>query len=212
MTLEQTEEKIGYTFRDKRLLRRALTLPSADAKSNNQTLEFFGDAIIEFLVSERIFDVSESEGALTEQRKNLVSDKALTPVSIKLGLDRALIKSPYDKTNKKAVPSAYEAVVAAIYLDGGIEAAKKFVLSTLDFSAAAPNANFKGELQELLQSQGFPCPEYVTQNCGTAQSPRHVSTVIVQGKKFKGKDVRARQAEQNAARAAYLYLTRKPRK
>lgn len=209
MTTEQIESALGYTFKDKQLLQRALTLPSADAKNNNQTLEFFGDAIIEFLVSEKIFDEEQSEGTLTEKRKNLVSDSALAPVSRELGLDKALIKSPYDKTNKKAVPSVYEAVVAAIYLDGGIDAARKFVLSTLNFASVSADENYKGKLQELLQSQGLSCPEYVTESCGTAQEPMHTSSVTVCGKEFNGTGVRARGAEQDAAKAAYEYLTQK---
>ena len=119
MDFSQIEKNLNYTFKDKGLLRRALTLASATNADNNQTLEFFGDAILEFIVSERIFSEGKSEGQLTEKRKALVSDKALAPVSKKLGLDGALIRGEGDIRNKKAIPSAYEAVIAAIYIDGG---------------------------------------------------------------------------------------------
>ena len=125
MRLEEVESKLGYTFKDKTLLKRALTLASA-SDDNNQLLEFFGDAILEFIVSERIFNENSTEGALTEKRKTLVSDSALAPVSKKLGLDKFLIRGKKDNFNKKAIPSAYEAAVAAIYLDGGMDEAKKF--------------------------------------------------------------------------------------
>ena len=85
MKIIEAERAVNYTFKDKKLLTRALTLASADTENNNQLLEFFGDAILEFIVSERIFGEGESEGALTERRKNIVSDKALAPVSKKLG-------------------------------------------------------------------------------------------------------------------------------
>lgn len=153
MNAEEVERNLNYVFKDKTLLERALTLPSADISNNNQTFEFFGDAILEFLVSEKIFDENASEGSMTERRKTLVSDKALAPVSQKLGLDKALIRSKYDDNNRKAVPSVYEAVVAAVYLDGGIEAARKFVFSTLDFSKKIKTGNYKGELQEALQDR-----------------------------------------------------------
>ena len=102
---EEAEKRLGYTFKDKQLLKRALTLASASDK-NNQLLEFFGVSILEFVVSERIFSEGISEGELTEMRKTLVSDAALTPVSERLGLDKFLIRGKQDNLNKKAVPSA----------------------------------------------------------------------------------------------------------
>ena len=133
MNFSVVEKNIGYRFKDRMLLMRALTLASYDNKSCNETLEFFGDAIIEFIVSEKIFALDADEGELTERRKDVVSDAALTPISKRLKLDENLIKGEGDNRNKKAVPSVYEAIVAAIYLDGGMDAAKEFVLSTLDF-------------------------------------------------------------------------------
>lgn len=206
MNFEEVERNLNYTFKDKNLLKRALTLSSADSQNNNQTLEFFGDAILEFIVSEKIFDGDESEGNLTEKRKALVADSALTPVSIKLGLDRALIRNPYDNRNKKAVPSAYEAVVAAIYLDGGIDHTRNFVYSTLDFKEVKAQSNFIGELQELLQGKGERLPEYKTTEIGDEQSPLQRAEVIVYGKIFTGTAVRKQEAKQSAARQALEWL------
>lgn len=206
MSLAETERRLGYAFKNKRLLERALTLPSADKSENNQTLEFFGDAILEFLVSEKIYDENSSEGSLTERRKLIVADSALAPVSVRLGLDKALIRSPYDSHNKKAVPSVYEAVVAAIYLDGGIDAARKFVFSTLDFSPKSQTENYKGQLQEFLQSRGESCPRYVCEDTGTQQKHIYVATVTVSGRSFEGVAEVKQQAEQAAARSAMEYL------
>lgn len=206
MSLAETERRLGYAFKNKRLLERALTLPSADKSENNQTLEFFGDAILEFLVSEKIYDENSSEGSLTERRKLIVADSALAPVSVRLGLDKALIRSPYDSHNKKAVPSVYEAVVAAIYLDGGIDAARKFVFSTLDFSPKSQTENYKGQLQEFLQSRGESCPRYVCEDTGTQQKHIYVATVTVSGRSFMGVAEVKQQAEQAAARSAMEFL------
>ena len=206
MELWKVESKINYVFKDKELLERAFTLASFDQEINNQTLEFFGDAILEFLVSERIYDENKSEGQLTELRQTIVSDVALAPVSIKLGLDKFLIKSPNDANNKKAVPSVYEALVAAIYLDGGMDEARKFVNSTLDFEEIPKSVNYKGELQELLQGKGQKTPEYDTKDIGTAQNPLFESEICIYGKTFKGQAENKKFAEQNAAKAALEYL------
>ena len=209
MSLEDIERNLGYTFKDKNLLKRALTLSSADNQNNNQTLEFFGDAILEFLVSEKIYDQNESEGSLTEKRKALVADSALTPVSIKLGLDKALIRNPYDTNNKKAVPSAYEAVTAAIYLDGGIEEARKFVYSTLNFKVAEKPKNYKGELQEYLQGIGEPVPEYNAQPVGTPQNRKYSVSITVFGQTFTAETQSKKGAsggEQLVAKAALEWI------
>ena len=203
--LSKVERAIGYTFKDKTLLKRALTLASA-SEENNQLMEFFGDAILEFIVSERIYSDGGTEGLLTERRKALVSDGALTPVSQKLGLDGFLIHgAKKDATNKKAIPSAYEAVTAAIYLDGGMDAAKKFVLGTLDFKKVMGVNNYKGALQELLQSKGEKPPEYISKDIGTPQKHRFSVTVKLFGRKFTGEAESIKNAEQLAAKKALDY-------
>ena len=212
MNFSVVEKNIGYRFKDRRLLMRALTLASYDNKSCNETLEFFGDAILEFVVSERIFSEGISEGELTEMRKTLVSDAALTPVSERLGLDKFLIRGKQDNLNKKAVPSAYEAVTAAIYLDGGMDSAKKFVLSTLDFSADKPLVNYKGELQELLQGSGQPVPEYNRRDIGTPQRHIFKVTLNIFGKTFEAQADSVKEAEQLTAKSALAYYNGRKQK
>ena len=200
-----TERAINYTFKDKNLLKRALTLASA-SEDNNQLLEFFGDAILEFIVSEKIFTEGRDEGELTVRRSNLVSDRALKQVSEKLGLDRLIIRSETDANNKKAIPSVYEAVVAAIYLDGGMDEAKKFVCSTLDFTAVNRVVNYKGKLQEFLQSRGNPVPEYKNTDIGNAQKHSFLVELKLFGEVFKGEADSIKQAQQLAAKNALEYL------
>lgn len=205
MTVIEAEKALGYTFKDKDLLKRALTLSSA-ADENNQQLEFFGDAVLEFIVSEKLFSEGGSEGTLTDRRKALVADSALAPVSLKLGLDKLLIRGKNDSNNKKAVPSAYEAVIAAIYLDGGMEAAKSFVLNTLDFSDIGKSENYKGRLQEALQGGGLPCPEYIREDIGTPQYHEFIVKVTVFGRTFEGRADNSKTAEQLAAKSALEYI------
>lgn len=204
MSKSEIEKAIGYTFKDKKLLQRALTL-SAVSKDNNESLEFFGDAILEFIVSEKLFEEGGSEGALTVRRKALVSDAALTPVAQNLGLDKFLIRAKNDDNNKKAVPSSYEAVTAAIYLDGGIKKAKEFVLRTLDFDNADPPDNFKGRLQEVWQGLKNSPPEYESKDTGTAKNPEFTAYVTVFGKTFQGSADSKKGAEQRAAERALNY-------
>lgn len=209
MDLLQVEKRIGYSFKDKEILRRALTLASVSGTFNNQTLEFFGDAILEFIVSEKLFTEhpNEDEGKLTERRKFLVSDEALTPVSRGLNLEKYLFKSDGDRNNKKAVPSAYEAVVAAIYLDGGMDAAKKFVWSTLDFSGGGKRTgNFKGDLQEELQSRKKPLPKYECREEGTPQNPVFHVELYLDGKRFSAVAESRKKAEQFVAQKALNFL------
>lgn len=212
MTVREVEKALRYKFRNKKLLARALTLPSASADENNQTLEFFGDAILEFIVSEKLYTLypDDDEGRLTDRRKSVVSDEALTPVSIRLGLADSLIRTSGDSNNKKAVPSAYEAIVAAIYLDGGMKPTKKFVYSTLDFTAEnIASDNYKGELQEILQRGGQPLPVYECEQGGTPQRPEFMATVSFMGKSFTAVAEKKNKAERLAAQKAVEYLKSK---
>ena len=203
--LEQAEKSLNYTFKDKNLLLRALTVASF-SEDNNQLLEFFGDAILEFIVSERIFSEGSDEGELTVRRSSIVSDRALKVVSERLGLDKLLIRGEKDLNNKKAIPSVYEAVTAAIYLDGGMEEAKKFVLSTLDFSSVNGAVNYKGNLQEILQGRGMAVPEYENTDVGDAHKHVFTSKITLFGVTFQGKADSIKQAQQLAAKKALEYL------
>lgn len=207
MNYTQIEERLGYTFKNKNLLKTALTLASADSEDNNQTMEFFGDAILEFLVSERIYDSHKSEGELTELRKLFVSDRALTPISKRLGLEKFFIKSQYDTVLKKSIPSAYEAVLAAIYLDGGMDEARAFVNRTMDFKPVKPQINYKGKLQELMQAGGNPLPVYEHEDIGTPQKPKFRSRIEIFGKIYEGEADNIKQADQSAAKHALIAIS-----
>lgn len=205
MDFSVLENKIGYVFNDKALLQRAFTLSSVSS-DNNEKLECFGDAVLEFIVTEALFDKCTLESELTVRRKNAVNDEALRAVSTGLGLDEYLIKGKGDTNNKKAIPSVYEALTAAIYLDGGMEAAKKFVLSTINLQAVAKKVDdHKSRLQEILQSLGEPLPEYSRKELGNAQNPDFSAEVSAFGKTFSGRGASVKAAEKAAAQRACNY-------
>jgi len=198
------ERACGYTFKDKRLLKRALTLSSYDPQNNNESLECLGDALLSFIVAEKYFYKGYKEGEITHQKQLFLSDDALRPVSEGLGLDKALLHDKGDSGNKKSVPSAYEALVAAIYLDGGLDSARRFALSTL--TPLKGEVNYVGRLQELLQSRGESLPIYEKKCEGTAQSPHHTVKVTVGGKSFRAVAQTLAEAKREAARLALEYF------
>ena len=111
--MKELQRALGYTFSDETILRRALTLKGANERFNNESLECLGDSLIGFVVACKFYDEGLDEGGITERKKSAVNDRALAEVSVKLGLDKALIKPKGEFKNKKAVPSAYEAVAAS---------------------------------------------------------------------------------------------------
>ncbi|MFN0109954.1 MAG: ribonuclease III [Blastocatellia bacterium] len=177
--LSQLEEQIGYYFRDRALLRRAMTHRSfaneqPDPRpSHNEALEFLGDAVLEFLVSSWLLELypNLSEGTLSKMRAYMVSALNLRIQAAKLGLGNyLLLNRGEEKTggrNKAALQvDAYEALIAAIYLDRGVESAKEFVrrefLETLEDidPTNLTKTDYKTALQERLQSHGLPTPQY----------------------------------------------------
>ena len=126
----QVMEALGYTFHDEELLRRALTHPSA-GKPDNQRLEFLGDAVLQYLMSDRLYrnHPADREGSLTHMRALLVCEAALSQIAARLGIGDAMVMDRgEEQTGGRTKPSvlcdAMEAVLAAVYLDGGMEAAR----------------------------------------------------------------------------------------
>lgn len=195
----------GYAFRDATLLRRALTLKGADENFNNESLECLGDALIGFVAAEKFFNDDLDEGGITSRKKSVVCDEALRETALRLGLDKMLIKPKGAFNNLKAVPSAYEALVAAVYLDGGIQEAKKFIFRTLDFSRSTQD--YITLLQEALQGAGKPLPEYSRGGDeGSGTEHDFLMCVSAGGRKFYGRGRNTASAKREAARAAYISL------
>ncbi len=135
----ECEKRIGYTFKDKMLLRKCFTHASYSYENggeNNELLEFFGDAIIQFVVTEHLYkNARGDEGDLTVKRAKIVSKEPLQKFVHKLGLGEFVLLGNGQAKNKnkddKLYSSIYEALVAGIYIDGGLASVKKFIANTI---------------------------------------------------------------------------------
>ena len=203
------EQIVGYTFRNKALLAACFTHVSyanAHRTASNERLEFLGDAVLGFLAAKHLFaDGKESEALMTKKRQKLVSERPLRESIERAGLDKYLRAE--GAAGGKAVSSLFEAIVAGVYLDGGMEEAERFVGRLLGFSAEEGAGNDKGELQEYLQARDMQKPEYIlTGREGPDHAPRF--TVRAEGAGFaaSGEGSSKAKAEKAAARALLLQL------
>ena len=203
---------LGYTFRDRDLLCRALTHPSA-GKEDNQQLEFLGDAVLQYLMSDRLYHKypEDREGSLTHMRALMVCEAALSPIADKLGIGEALLMDRGEElTGGRTKPSvlcdAMEAVLAAVYLDGGMKAAREVVERCwpTENEISRPMQDSKGQLQELLQKNGGKTPTYqITGTSGPPHAPVFEAAVYQEGQEIgRGSGRTKKQAEQAAALSA----------
>lgn len=211
------ERRIGYEFKDKSLLKRALTHSSyANEKGTglqNERLEFLGDSVLGFITAEYLFDhyKDKAEGDLTKKRAYAVCEKTLFGYAEKIGLgDMIMLGKGEERTGGRHRPSvvsdAFEAVIAAIYLDGGIENAKKFVLPFIEIASEAKPVfkDYKSTLQEVLQQNPTEKFEYIVVG---ESGPDHNKEFIVEVHLNSnvigtGKGSSKKRAEQEAARSA----------
>lgn len=176
-TLADLQARLGYAFRDENLLRLALTHPSVAhekgaAMEHNQRLEFLGDAVLQLVLTRELYEKFPAfdEGPLTKSRAKLVNRRTLAVHGRAITLGDHLILSRGEETHggrerSSALADAFESVIGAIFLDGGYEAAREFILRefrpTLSEMGAPPLLeNPKGELQELLQAKSPDAPKY----------------------------------------------------
>ena len=201
---QQIEEKIGYTFSDKQLLKTAMTHASfakTHGGTDNERLEYLGDAVLELLITERqYYESVAGEGAMTKSRQGLVSKQPLKDAIVRMGVaEHLLFVGGKDNVGDKTVSSLYESLLAAIYLDGGIVAAREF-LDRHPLVKTERTLNFKGELQEYLQKQGKALPMYDFKKEGPDNAPTFSCRVSAGGAQGAGKGATKREAEQLAAR------------
>jgi ribonuclease-3 len=194
------EKAIGHRFRDRALLRRALTHRSfayeesslgGRSVADNERLEFLGDSILGFLVSELMLQrhPALAEGRLSRLTAHYVSATHLHETALKLNMGPHLLLGRGEEQsggrNKKALlADALEALIAAIYLDAGLEAVRKFVVQYVapagdgqPADADVPLSNFKSALQELAHARRLPHPRYVVIG---ETGPEHDKTFIVE--------------------------------
>ncbi|MDR0631103.1 MAG: ribonuclease III [Holosporales bacterium] len=192
--IQALQLNLKYTFRDTSLLVRALRHSSVAPKVGNQVdrsfdrLEFLGDRVLNLIVAEFLykhFD-KESEGDLAHRYSALVCSQTCADVARRVKIDEYLdVATGTSFDDLRILCDALEAVVAAMYLDGGYEPCKTFVERNwrdLFFSSIEPPSDPKSVLQELIQSKGCPLPEYVVMNkAGSDHSPTFTVSVTVPG-------------------------------
>lgn len=217
--MQEIERKIGYTFKDKSLLRTALTHSSYANElhrgKNNERLEFLGDAVLSIVVADYIFHLysDKTEGELTKLRASLVCEPTLAGYARQIGLGQKLLlgkgeqhSGGYDRPSILA--DAFEAVIAAIYLDGGMEEARSFVLrftkNEIEHPAVRRTADYKTTLQEIVQQNEGERLEYVlVGESGPDHNKHFVAEVHLNSNVIgKGGGRSKKEAEQQAARAA----------
>jgi len=209
-------QALGYEFRQPALLAQALTHPSMGAE-DNQRLEFLGDAVLQYVMSDLLFKThpEEQEGGLTHQRALLVCEAALAQVARKLGVGRALrMDKGEEMTGGREKPSvladAMEAILAAVYLDGGMEEARRMVAVhwPRPEEVQRPMQDSKGALQETLQKDGGDAPTYaIISQEGPPHDRRFTAEVLRHGHVLAcGTGRTKKQAEQAAALAALQQL------
>lgn len=219
MQLEELEKSIGYTFKDKELLKKALRHTSyANERKleSNEKLEFLGDSILEFLSSKYIYKnyIDLREGEMTKVRATVVCEKSLYKVAkLHNFSDFLYLGKSEQKTEGSKRPAiladSVEAVIAAIYIDGGLEEAEKFIVENLkdailDATKHVGDKDYKTVLQEKLQEHGEVKIEYKTiGESGPDHNKMFVVDVEVNGKFLaKGKGKSKKEAQMQAAKKA----------
>ena len=220
---DKIQFKLGYTFKKNKLLLRAFTHKSYRGElsnENNERLEFLGDSVLGLVVSDYLYHQGKgkrNEGKMTVQKQGLVSTKPLAQAMKELNLHEHLLLGdglsfggPQDD---RLLENLYEAIVGAIYLDGGIEIAKEFINNSLLKPKAQTSVaidDYKSNLQIYTQSKKLGTPTYeLVARTGPDHSPQFTIAVVIAGKKVAvGSGASKAQASKDAARRALKKISR----
>lgn len=219
-------ERAGTRFYDMALLDAAFHHRSLSNEEsggvpyiNNERLEFLGDSVLGLAAASYLYDqVDSAEGVLARVKAAVVSEKALAPVALRLGIDELLLMSHGEEMTggrrKSAIlADCMEAVIGAYYIDAGYEAAQEFVLSFLADEVDKVIANkelrdYKSLLQEFYQKQTKQCPRYEVVSIDGPEHDQTFTVEVMLGDEVYGpaKGHNKKEAEQRAARMAYTKL------
>lgn len=227
MKIQDVENIINYEFKNKILLKSAITHKSyshemkiQDVNSYNERLEFLGDAVLEQVISVYLYNIEPAlkEGVMSKKRAEIVCEDSLYKAICKMGLDSSLLVGKCEKgaklRNKALLADMAEAIIGAIYLDGGAEAAKEFCLRLLDNQLEKAmltdtfDTDFKTKLQELLQVNGNVDIKYILdKEEGMDHNKTFYSSVYYNQKKIgEGSGKTKKQSEQLAAKQGIEYI------
>ncbi len=207
---KQIENKLGYVFKNKALLKTAFVHSSYANEhkvESNERLEYLGDAVLEFVITDKLYSMFNlSEGELTKYRASLVNETTLAFIVEELNINQFLLIGKGEKQNTTSNATKcdlFEAVVGAIYLDGTIDSAKQFILNALkefiqQLKTDGLKNNAKSVLQEMLVNQKI---VYSTTKHGESHNPHFKSTVMINGECLGfGEGTNKKAAEQMAAK------------
>ena len=218
--ISKFEEIINYKFKNKAYILEALTHSSYSNENKsyafNERLEFLGDSVLGIVVSDFLFknETELPEGELTKLRANIVCEESLSDVAKEINLGRHILlgrgeEATGGRDRVSILADAFEAVIAAIYLDGGIEPAKTFVLKNMeeiieDSIKGRIFRDYKTHLQEVVQSQGESNIVYnLVEEIGPDHNKRFVMEVRLNDESLgKGEGKSKKEAEQSAAKQA----------
>ena len=208
--LNELEKIIKYNFKKKLLLERSLTHKSFDSNINNEKLEFLGDRVLGLIISEKLLDKfpDEKEGTIDKKFSNLVNKKTCSLISKKINLKKFILLGSshrkLDRFAEKISSDCLEAIVGAIYLDGGLKSAEKFILNFWHeylIKSTITLVDSKTKLQEFSLKQYKVLPKYVFfKKTGLQHKPLFKTEVqIPNSKKVIGIGSSKKNAQQNAA-------------
>ncbi len=225
--LNNFEKEIGYTFKNKNLLKMALTHSSYANEKNidknecNERIEFLGDAVLELIVSEHIYKTHETmpEGEMTKLRASIVCEPSLSAHGKELNFGKYLLLgkgevSTGGRTRDSIIADAFESVLGAVFLDGGLESAREYALSILDDDVKQKNGSlkldYKTELQEIVQKNSKENIEYVIiSEKGPDHDKQFISSAVYMNKTIgTGEGKTKKEAEQQAAKMAISSITK----
>ena len=217
-------------FKDKDLFNQALTHRSwlnehPGERTSNERLEFLGDAVLEFVVSDEIYKLfpGNEEGYLTTLRSKIVNTTNLAEIATSLDLGEKIFLSKGEdegggRNNLSLLADSLEALIGAMFLDQGIDITREFIkshiLSDISSKIQQPLKDAKSRLQEYIQAKGIPLPRYrVFKETGPDHSKEFLIRLIINNKVYSsGRGKTKSQAEQSAAKKALSILAKKGRK
>jgi ribonuclease-3 len=222
---KELQARIQYQFQDISFLRLALTHPSVAHEQgrlvqHNQRLEFLGDAVLGMILTRELYDKfpSVSEGPLTKARAQMINRRTLAEQARRIELQNDLILSRGEEANlgrnrASALADGFEALIGAVFLDGGFEEARGFVLRSFreafgELTSIPTLDNPKGELQEILQAKSSDAPQYVLAGATGPDHDRDFECIVIHGGVELGRGVgkSKKSAESEAAVAALKAL------
>ena len=209
-SLKELENIINYSFKNKGLLNKALTHKSFNNKNNNEKLEFLGDRVLGLIISKKLLEKypNENEGIIDKKFANLVNKKTCVKIAKKMNLKRFLYlgasHKSFERSADKIVSDSLEAIVGAIYLDGGLKLSEKFILNfweTYIDKSVITLIDSKTLLQEYSLKKFKILPKYTFfKKTGPQHKPLFKTEVeIPESKKITGEGSSKKKAQQNAA-------------